>query len=345
MTPVSQESQLNLIDGLAFDAFGNLMGALEMVGGSGGVVYVDKNTGLVTSLVTGISRADQIALHPSGDLFVTSESGAATTTNKVYRVSVTYDVDNVPLSAAAISLTTSQAILNPEGLAVLQASGAYGSSGDLYVAEDAAAGRIWRIDPGNGATTLFSGPYARPEGLAFGDFAGALAPGLYTAETTDDNVVFIDSAGVGSTFGSPAAVGLSRPDNVEFGPDGFLYVSEDRPQPGSRVLRIAPDGTHEVVATGFGQAAGLTFDANGDLYVAEQDFDRIWRIRFASAPEIPALSRTALLALAALLVMIHRVGVNARRGRGGPGGSAGSGRRQPEVRVSSFASVWSNLLP
>lgn len=77
-------------------------------------------------------------------------------------------------------------------------------------------------------------------------------------------------------------MGLTFPDNVEFGPDGFLYVSEDRPAPASRIVRVGADGAHEVFATGFGQAAGLAFHPEtGDLYLSEQDRDRIWRVRFA----------------------------------------------------------------
>ena len=65
-------AKLNRIDGLAFDSFGNLFGAVENSGVQGGVVYIDKFTGAVTRLVFGISRADQIALHPDGDLLVTT---------------------------------------------------------------------------------------------------------------------------------------------------------------------------------------------------------------------------------------------------------------------------------
>jgi hypothetical protein len=68
VTPTAAAQQsLNVIDGLAFDNYGNLFGVREITGSSGGVVYIDKATGSVTTLVTGISRADQIAIHPNGD--------------------------------------------------------------------------------------------------------------------------------------------------------------------------------------------------------------------------------------------------------------------------------------
>ena len=55
------------------------------------------------------------------------------------------------------------------------------------------------------------------------DFAGATSEALFVAETTNDNILRIESNGTTSVFGNPAAVSLSAPDNVEFGPDGFLY--------------------------------------------------------------------------------------------------------------------------
>lgn len=274
-------AKLNRIDGLAFDSFGNLFGAVENSGVQGGVVYIDKFTGAVTRLVFGISRADQIALHPDGDLLVTSEVTPASTSNRLFRVAVEYDEAGIPVSAIRSSIATSQAINNPEGLVVLQEDGDFGLRGDAIVAEDRSPGRIARVALDSGTLIFLAAALRRPEGLALGDFAGMSEEALYAAETSDDNVLRIDANRVVTVFGNPAAVALRRPDNVEFGPDGFLYVSEDRSVPNSRILRVAADGTHSVFATGFGQAAGMVFDPeSGDLYIAEQDFDRIWRVRF-----------------------------------------------------------------
>ena len=288
MTPDPlQQSKLDLIDGLAFDAFGNLLGVLEILGAAGGVVYVDGATGEVTKLLSGISRADQIALHPSGDVFVTSEVVPASTSNRVYRVVLGYGANDVPVAAGttATSLVTSVAINDPEGIVVLPATGPYGEAGDLYVAEDINPGRILHVDPTTGATTVLVSGLARPEGMAFGDFGGNLAAALYVAETLNHRVLRIGSDGTVGVVGDPSRVGLTSPDNVEFGPDGFLYVSEDRFGPASRIIRIAADGTHTVFATGFAQAQGMVFASNGDLYISEQDLDRIWRVRFATAVE------------------------------------------------------------
>ena len=58
------------VDGLAFDAAGNLLGALEIVGPDGGLVYVDKSSGTVTRMVSGISGADQIAFNAGNHRYV-----------------------------------------------------------------------------------------------------------------------------------------------------------------------------------------------------------------------------------------------------------------------------------
>jgi sugar lactone lactonase YvrE len=306
VTPPSEAAKLNLIDGLAFDAYGNLLGCLEITGTGGAVVFIDKATGLVTTLVTGISRADQIALHPSGDFFVTSEVSGASTTARLYRVTVGYGPGNVPQAATttAASLTTSLAINNPEGCAVLETTGAYGNAGDVLVAEDVNPGRILRVDPATGTTTVLASGLRRPEGLAIGDFGGALPLGVVTAETLDNNVLGVAAGGTVSVLGTPAAVSLAAPDNVEFGPDGFLYVTEDRTAPNGRILRIASDGTHSVFAGGFGQAQGMIFDpANGDFYVAEQDSDRVWRVRFG-ATAVPDADATAEARTGAMTVSV-----------------------------------------
>jgi hypothetical protein len=281
----SQQAKLDRIDGLAFDAFGNLLGALEISGDDGGAVYIDKVTGDVTQLVFRVSRADQIALHPSGDMYVTSEISPASMNRRVFRMTMGYDGNQVPLPGPTVraNVPTALGIDNPEGLVILPSDSAFGAAGDLYVCEDRSPGRVLRVDPSNGTVNVLVGGLARPEGIAFGDFGGATTPALYVAETSFDHVLRIEADGTTSVVGDPTQVNMDSPDNVEFGPDGFLYVTEDRSSPSSRILRIAPDGTHSVFARGFGQAQGMIFDpANGDMYIAEQDFDRIWRVRFGT---------------------------------------------------------------
>ena len=296
VTPPETAPRLQLVDGLAIDRFGNLFAALEIPGDLGGVVRVDTDSGAVSLVAEGISRADQVAMRPvagSPDsevstIIVTSEVAPAAVSRRLFRVNLYYAPDGSPSALRPVlPIRTELAITNPEGLVVLESDGPYGAAGTVYVAEDVVGGRIFSVVPETRRTRLLRRMLGRPEGLAFGDFAGGAEPALYAAETQLHRVIRIDPDGAVSALGDPAAVGLVFPDNLEFGPDGFLYVSEDRPEPQSRIVRVAADGAHEVFATGFGQAAGLAFDPlTGDLYVSEQDLARIWRVRFARAARI-----------------------------------------------------------
>jgi sugar lactone lactonase YvrE len=273
------------IDVLSFDAFGNLFVAREVTGAGGGVSYVDKSTGLATNLVNGISRADYIALHPSGDFFVTSEVTPGQTTDRVYRVSVSYDAQNIPTSATAASLETSLPIVAPEGLVVLPQDSGFGNAGDLYVAEDTGLSGIFRIQPDTtptAETALLTHAPARAEGIDYGGFSGAVTPAIYYAEASSlSQVIRVESDGSQSVVGDPDTVGLTNPDNVRFGPDGFLYVSEDVGSGGGRIIRIAPDGTHSVFITGLSSPQGMIFDpGTGVMYISEQDTRKIWRVTF-----------------------------------------------------------------
>ncbi len=284
---VTDAVNLPRIDGFAFDRFGNLFGVLEVVSAGGGVVAVDKSTGAVQPIALGIPAACRLTVHPNGDLYVSSElpitlvNGVPVQFGGLYRVAVAYDAANRPLSGAATRLAS---VLDmPEGVQPLLADGAYGNAGAMFIAEDKPAGRIVRVMPDGSGLTELVGAAAnlqRPEGLEFGDFNGARVPALYAAETAGGRIVQIGANGAVATFGDSAAIGgLRFPDNIAFGPDGYLYAGE-QVGVGSRVVRIAADGTHAVYATGFDNIAGIAFDPlTGYLYIGEIDRSTIWRVR------------------------------------------------------------------
>jgi len=288
---VSDPVNLPRIDGLAFDRFGNLFGVLEVVNSSGGVVYIDKVTGAVTPIALNIPGACRLTVHPNGDIYASSElpiqvtNGVSVQLGGLYRVKVTYDGANRPMSGTASKLTT--VLDGPEGIQPLLIDGAYGSAGMMLIAEDNIGGRIVRVLPdGSGLTELVSAAanVQKPEGLEFGTFNGALSPALYAAEKAGGRIMKIGADGAVVTFGDPAAIGgLNGPDNIAFGigttgqPDGYLYVGEKY---GGRIVRIAANGAHTVYATGFDNVEGVAFDpTTGDLYIGEIERSTIWRVR------------------------------------------------------------------
>jgi sugar lactone lactonase YvrE len=80
---------------------------------------------------------------------------------------------------------------------------------------------------------------------------------------------------------------LSAPEGIAIAPDGTLYVSD---YVGNRVFRVQPDGSLVLVAGGGTQyeglatksnlfgPAGLAFDQNGDLYIADNRGGTIRRV-------------------------------------------------------------------
>ncbi len=73
-----------------------------------------------------------------------------------------------------------------------------------------------------------------------------------------------------------------------------------------RVLRYDVNGIEQVIATGFNKTAGLAFDPfNGDLYIAEQQSQNIWRLQFTPTA-VPLPTGAWLLGLGLALLLRHR---------------------------------------
>jgi sugar lactone lactonase YvrE len=89
--------------------------------------------------------------------------------------------------------------------------------------------------------------------------------------------------------------------HLTFGLDGYLYVTGPTTSSFDAVQRVAPTGEVEVFYRGLGRPQGLTFDADGNLYVAASLAGRRGVVRidpkrdarlFVSGPSVVGLSFT-----------------------------------------------------
>lgn len=166
----------------------------------------------------------------------------------------------------------------------LPAGVAFGPNGAAYVADSdwlTNNGLIYEFDAATGAyvsTFITSSNISNPAGMTFGPNGD-----LYVANYGNGGVGFIsafDSSGnylyqFGSTPVGATFLGLYSPQDVAFGLDGNLYVSDGS----NGVSEFAPDGTFLGVfvplGSGPGRPAGLAnpwglaFDSAGNLYVAD----------------------------------------------------------------------------
>lgn len=172
---------------------------------------------------------------------------------------------------------------HPYGMAV-------GPDGMMYIA-DAAANALWRVDLETGDVEtvaafpgqpgVFPSPYydnqpitdAVPTAVAFdadgNTFVSYLTGAPYLPGAA--KVVQVGENGELSDF----AIGFTMLTDMAMGPDGNLYVvsfglfTEEGPVFNSGyVARITPDGTPEIVIDGLPFATAITFDTDGNGYVA-----------------------------------------------------------------------------
>lgn len=182
---------------------------------------------------------------------------------------------------------------NPDGL-ILE-SHPYGLTpgpdGWLYVA-DAGANTVLRVDPASGATEVVA---AFTEGLP-GGFPNPNRNGEVEADPVPTAVAFDDAGNLYVSFLSGApfipgtakvvqiapdgaisdfATGLTTLTDLQRGPDGELYAvhfgifGEQGPDPTSgAIIRIHEGDASEVVVSGLPFPTAITFDADGNAYVA-----------------------------------------------------------------------------
>jgi sugar lactone lactonase YvrE len=148
-------------------------------------------------------------------------------------------------------------LMNPTGLA-------FDSAGLLYVSSRA-DGTIYRVSP-SGDATLYAEGLGIATGIAFDD-----AGNLYVGDRS------------GTIFKIAASAGVADPKNIfvfatlepsmaayhlAFNAAGTLFVTGPTTSSNQAIHAIAPDGTTTVFYQGLGQAQGMAFDTDDNLYVA-----------------------------------------------------------------------------
>ncbi len=166
-----------------------------------------------------------------------------------------------------------------------------GADGLLYVA-DAGGNTVYQVDPTTGEFALLGivpSPVApggeAPDAEASPAAEEALQPVPTGLDVGIDGNVYVITLGALAPEASSvliaqadgtfveAATGLTTGIGVTVGPDGALYASQltagfagEQPEPGN-VVRIGTDGTAEPVLEDLPFPHGITFDADGNLYV------------------------------------------------------------------------------
>lgn len=112
----------------------------------------------------------------------------------------------------------------------------------------------------NSRTTFASGsPLNAPEEMVF-DATG----NLYTTNRNGNTVSKITSSGTISTFASGTASLLNKPIGLAIDPSGNLYVANEN---GASITKLTPAGVASTFATSVG-TYGLASDAAGNIYAA-----------------------------------------------------------------------------
>ena len=236
---------LPAVDNLAIGDDGVLYATLELKAPNGRVVRITQtDDGVrVETILDGLNRPDGL-LFSNGSLFITEEVKKGR-------------VIGLDLTTGKVTLIANLA--NPEGIDRLP-------DGSLIASEDIPDGRVVQISPTGKITTLAAG-LNRPEGLAV-DGAG----NIFVAETGTGRILKIAD---GKT--SVAFSGLKEPDQVEVGPYGAVWVTEDA-TPG-RLLKGFLGRLYPVLQN-LSAPQGIAFSlghghCGPKIYIAEQGQSRI----------------------------------------------------------------------
>jgi sugar lactone lactonase YvrE len=229
------------IDNLVLDEDGMLYATQELPNGAGKVVRFERGTKKI--VVSGLDRADGLLLRGKL-LYITEE----TNDGRVIEFDLTTKKQRV--------LAT---LNHPEGVELL-------ADGDLVVAEANMNGHLRRVSrKGGQMAEIILGGLNRPEGIAV-----AADGAIVFAETATGRVLSYKNGEVDVVVDD-----LDEPDQVEFAPDGALWITEDVHS--GRLLRLK-DGQLETILSGLKSPQGMTFGKDGTVWLAERGHQRILAI-------------------------------------------------------------------
>jgi len=197
---------------------------------------------VATPVASGIHQVDNPVFDPDGNLYVT-DSGARGTRVPVSIFRVRPDGTRDPFVTGIVNATAMT----------------FGAGGDLYVTSRF-EGSVYRVKP-DGRAEVFATHLGVACGLVFGP-DGSLFVG-----DRSGTVFRVDPGGRATAFASlPPSVAAFH---LAMGSDDCLYVTAPTLSPVDSVYRIDPEGRVSTFYSGFGRPQGLTFDAQGVLYVVE----------------------------------------------------------------------------
>jgi len=207
----------------------------------------------------------------------------------------------------AAVLLTGTALAAPAGYLSSQIAGAqggtaaltFGPDGTLYLADMSRSNAIRAVAPSGAARDIsISG-------------ASLASVGGMAWDPVSSRVLVTDNKGWGDGQGylysiDPAtgaaevlAFGIDYIDDVAVSPAGHIFISDANWAPSGRIMYVPRSGAPLTVVDNLNLAAGLGFDAGGNLFFQDLDFSflgNVWRATVSDGPTGPLVGAPQLLA-------------------------------------------------